>query len=299
MKQRNLERTAFLILLVIVSVAFAILLQDFIIALFWAVAFAILFDPLAVQLSKRLGPRQGTVAVLTVVIVMLAVVIPVMGLGVAVIGETAHYIEAVRNDRDYFEEPIRILNDSLRDLPLLAEAAAKFGFETAKINETLSGIALASGQWVASNAVRAGQGTLNFTLSLFLMVYLLYFFLRDGQLIIERLVQVLPLGDARERALFSRFAQVVRATVKGTFIIGAVQGLIGGITFALLGLEGAVLWGVLMALLSLVPAVGAALVWVPAAIYLFVQESYISGGIMVFVSFFVIGLSDNLSLIHI
>ena len=105
---------------------------------------------------------------------------------------------------------------------------------------------------------------------------------------------MLPLGDARERALFSRFAQVVRATVKGTFIIGSVQGLIGGVTFAFLGIEGAVLWGVLMALLSLLPAIGAALVWVPAAIMLFVREEFINGGILVFVGVFVIGLSDNL-----
>ena len=153
---------------------------------------------------------------------------------------------------------------------------------------------MTSGQWVAANAARAGSGTLNFTLSLFLMIYLLYFFLRDGTAIIDRLVQVLPLGDTRERALFARFAQVVRATVKGTFIIGAVQGLIGGVTFALLGIEGAVLWGVLMAFLSLLPAVGAALVWVPAAIMLFVSEQWLSGGILVAVGVLVIGLADNL-----
>jgi len=292
MNQRNLERTAFLILLVIVSVAFAVLLQGFVIALFWAVAFAILFDPLAMALKHRIGQRHGLVAVLTVLIVMLAVVIPVMGLGIAVIGETARYIELVDSREIHFRE----LNSLVVDV-VPAEwlkIAATYGFELSKINETLSSIALVSGQWVASNAVRAGQGTLNFTLSLFLMVYLLYFFLRDGPIIIERLVQVLPLGDARERALFSRFAQVVRATVKGTFIIGAVQGLIGGVTFALLGIDGAILWGVLMALLSLLPAIGAALVWVPAAIMLFVGEQYINGGILVFVGVFVIGLSDNL-----
>ena len=153
---------------------------------------------------------------------------------------------------------------------------------------------MVSGQWVASNAVRAGTGTLNFTLSLFLMIYLLYFFLRDGTAIIDRLVQVLPLGDERERALFARFAQVVRATVKGTFVIGAVQGLIGGVTFAFLGINGAILWGVLMALLSLLPAVGAALVWVPAAVMLFAREDYVGGGILVFVGVAVIGLADNL-----
>jgi predicted PurR-regulated permease PerM len=128
---------------------------------------------------------------------------------------------------------------------------------------------------------------------MFLMIYLLFFFLRDGQRIIERLVQVLPLGDERERQLFARFAQVVRATVKGTFIIGAVQGFIGGVTFALLGIEGAILWGVMMALMSLLPAVGAALIWVHEVIMLMANAEYTSGGILIAVGIFGIGLSDN------
>ena len=125
MKQRNLERTAFLILLVIVSFAFALLLQGFIIALFWAVAFAILFDPLAMQLKARLGQRHGLVAVLTVLIVMLAVVIPVMGLGVAVIGEAARFIELVRNNELNLEDTITRGREML---PWLDEKAHQYGF---------------------------------------------------------------------------------------------------------------------------------------------------------------------------
>jgi predicted PurR-regulated permease PerM len=126
------------------------------------------------------------------------------------------------------------------------------------------------------------------------MLYLLFFFLRDGHAVVERLVRILPLGDARERHLFNRFAEVVRATVKGTFVIAAVQGTIGGIAFALLGVRGALLWGVVMALSSLLPVVGPALVWAPAAVLLMTTDRLIEGIVLVVVGVVLVGLADNL-----
>jgi predicted PurR-regulated permease PerM len=108
------------------------------------------------------------------------------------------------------------------------------------------------------------------------------------------MVRALPLGDARERYLLDRFAAVSRATIKGTLVVGIVQGGIGGIAFALLGIGAPVLWGVMMALLSIIPAVGPALVWVPAAVMLIVAGDYVGAGVLVAVGVFVIGLVDNL-----
>jgi len=291
MTQKNIERVSFFILLTLVSIAFVGLLRGFLVSLFWAVAFAILFAPLADRVRALVGKRDSLVAVGTVVVVMLAVVIPLLVLGFAVAAETGSLLADLRTNKDPFGRPVELVREYL---PRAHEWADGMGLDWNGLKESLSSAAMVSGQWVAGNAVRAGQGTLNFTLSLFLMMYLLYFFLRDGSQIIDRLVQVLPLGDVRERALFARFAQVVRATVKGTFIIGAIQGTIGGITFALLGINGAVLWGVLMALFSLLPAVGAAIVWVPAAIMLFTNQEYMSGAILVAVGVLGIGLADNL-----
>jgi predicted PurR-regulated permease PerM len=132
-----------------------------------------------------------------------------------------------------------------------------------------------------------------FAVFFFLMLYLLFFFLRDGQRMIERLVRALPLGDERERLLMNRFAQVSRATIKGTFVVGIVQGAIGGIAFAVLGLGAPVLWGSLMALLSMLPAVGTALVWLPAAIILIVGDRIGGGVALILVGVLGIGLVDN------
>ena len=291
MTQQTIERFAFLILLTLVSLAFISLLKGFMVSLFWAVAFAILFAPLSERVKGLLGDRESLVAVFTVLVIMLVVVIPLIGIGFAVAAETARMLAAVDAGKIDFAAPVQWVNDHL---PMAAALAEQYGVDPSGLKETLSSAAMESGQWVAGNAVKAGQGTLNFTLSMFLMIYLLYFFLRDGGTIVDRLVQVLPLGDERERALFARFAQVVRATVKGTFVIGAVQGTIGGVTFALLGIQGAVLWGVLMALFSLLPAIGAALIWVPAAIMLVADGDYTSAGILVVVGVLGIGLADNL-----
>jgi predicted PurR-regulated permease PerM len=128
----------------------------------------------------------------------------------------------------------------------------------------------------------------------FIMLYLLYFFMRDGTRILEGLVRALPLGDERERHLLNRFAEVSRATIKGTLVVGLVQGFIGGVLFAMLGIGAPVLWGVVMALLSIIPAVGPAVVWLPAAVILIVQGSILQGIVLIVAGSLVVGLVDNL-----
>ena len=126
------------------------------------------------------------------------------------------------------------------------------------------------------------------------MLYLLFFFLRDGTRLLEGLVRALPLGDERERHLLGRFAEVSRATIKGTVVVGIVQGAIGGVAFAIIGLGAPVLWGVVMALLSILPAVGPSLVWLPAAIILLVNGEIVGGIALLAVGLLVIGFIDNL-----
>src|SRR5690606_25114507 len=155
-------------------------------------------------------------------------------------------------------------------------------------------ISLTASQFIATNALAIGQNTLRITIYFVLMLYLLFFFLRDGTRLLDGLVRALPLGDARERHLLDRFAEVARATIKGTLVVGVAQGTIGGIAFAVLGIGAPVLWGVLMALLSILPAVGPAVVWVPAAIFPFVQKQYFAGIVLVLIGVLVIGLVDNL-----
>ena len=126
------------------------------------------------------------------------------------------------------------------------------------------------------------------------MLYVLFFLFRDGRQIGRNIRAAMPLSDEYNAQLTARFAAVVRATVKGNIVIAIIQGMIGGVTFWLLGIKGALLWGTLMTFLSLLPAVGSALVWVPAAAYLILTGSAWKGVALVLVGVLVIGLIDNL-----
>jgi predicted PurR-regulated permease PerM len=118
---------------------------------------------------------------------------------------------------------------------------------------------------------RATQFTVQFILNLFVMLYALFFFLVGGRQIMARLLYLMPLSDAEESRLVAKGMSVTRATLKGTFIIGIIQGGLAGIAFAIAGIKGAAFWGTIMGVLSIIPGVGAALVWIPAVIWLLIS----------------------------
>ncbi len=117
--------------------------------------------------------------------------------------------------------------------------------------------------------------------------------LKDGEKLISILIRMLPIGDDAERHLLSKFAEVSRATIKGTLVVGIIQGALGGILFALLGIESAIFWGVVMIVLSILPAIGSALVWGPAAIIFLANEQWIKALILFIVGAAFIGVIDN------
>jgi predicted PurR-regulated permease PerM len=121
----------------------------------------------------------------------------------------------------------------------------------------------------------------------------LFFFLRDGHQLVRRLREAIPLELDVKRSLATKFATVIRATVKGNIVVAMVQGALGGFIFWALDLQAPVLWGVLMAFLSLLPAVGAAVVWLPVAVYLLLTGSVVQGGVLIAFGVLVIGLVDN------
>src|SRR5690606_30932395 len=123
--------------------------------------------------------------------------------------------------------------------------------------------------------VTIGQSAFSMLIALSVMLYLTFFLLRDGEALAERVIQATPLRAGPRRELLRQFVLVIRATVKGSIIVAIVQGLVGGIVFWMLGVEGALLWGVLMGFFSLLPAVGTGFIWVPVAIYLFVTGAVI------------------------
>ncbi len=288
---QTVDRAFFFLLLIAVTLAFLGLITDFLKPVFWALVLALLFQPLQRYMLRTIPDRPSLGAALTLITIVFLVLIPVFLVVVAVAREAAEIA------RDLEQGNIRaaaVFDWLQARIPAVTSLLDRFGVELSQIRQGLSTAAVAAGRWVATNAVTIGQGTVMFFLQLFVMLYLLFFFLRDGVVIIQRIRHALPLDDALARHLAGRFAIVSRATLKGTFLIGAIQGFMGGVTFWLLDLRAPILWGVVMGLLALLPAVGPPLVWIPAAVWLIATGALVKGLVLVVLGTVIIGLVDNL-----
>ncbi|PKR88344.1 AI-2E family transporter [Pleomorphomonas diazotrophica] len=290
---RNLESKSFLLLTVLVTLAFAWVLWPFFGAILWATVVAILFAPLNRRLLGAMPGRPNMAATATIVIVLLMVIVPLVLISVALVNEAAAMFEQIKSGEidvgGYFQAVFNALPSWTKDF------LAEYGFgELGAVQDRLSGALTVASQYVAAQVVGISQSTVAFFISLALMLYLAFFLIRDGDRLFLRVRKAVPLNPAYKRALFAKFTTVVRATVKGVVLIAALQGLLGGLIFWFLGVHAPLLWGVLMMALSLLPAIGAAAVWVPVAIYLFATGAIWKAVVLILFGALVIGLVDNL-----
>ena len=290
MQSRALQNAFFIGLLLAVTLAFLGLIRDFLLALFWAAVLATLFYSLRQRLERVLGGRPGPAAALTVLAVLLVVILPLVGVGLAVGRESVALYERIQSG----EIDVQALVEHFEELlPAATGYLDAWGVEADRLRQNLSGAAVATSQFLATRALALGQGLARFVLQLFVMLYVLFFFLRDGERFTDAFIRALPLGDDRERRLLGRFAEVSRATLKGTLVVGLVQGTLGGALFWMLGIGAPVFWGAVMTVLSLLPAVGAAVVWGPAAVILLVQGAVAKALVLAVGGALLIGLADN------
>lgn len=288
---KRLERRSFFLFLALVSFLFLFLLKPFWTAVFWSCILALIFHPLHNKLLNSWGGRNNLAALTTLTICIVIGVVPMLLVLGSFVQEGASFYQRMQSGE--FDLSSRI--DQIRDtFPTIQHFLERFNLNFEDIKNQFSTAALSASKFAAENAVQLGQGTLDFFISLGLMLYITFFMLRDGEKLIAILVRALPLGDEREHLLFDKFAEVARATVKGNLVVALVQGSLGGIIFWLLDIPGALLWGVVMTVLSLIPVVGAGLIWAPVAIYLFAVGQWVDGLILTAFGAIVIGLADNI-----
>jgi predicted PurR-regulated permease PerM len=287
------QHRAFLLLLAAVTLAFFWVILPFFGAVFWAGILAIVFRPLQRFLEARLGRRRNLAAALSVLACILLAILPVTVIAASLIGQIASLVQRAQEGQILSPDSLAGFFESLpgwaqRGLTQLGVS------DLGRVGEQVAGALATAGQFLASQAFNVGQNTLRFLASVGIMLYVLFFLFRDGPQIGWSIRRSLPFTPAINEALLARFAEVVRATVRGNVIIAIVQGTIGGVAFWFLGIPGALLWGTIMVFLSLLPAIGAALVWAPWAAYLILTGSLLPGVILVAIGIGVIGLIDNL-----
>lgn len=284
---KTLQSGLFIALLVATTLVFGWLVSGYALSIFWAVVLTILFHPAHQRIVRAVRGRGSLAALLTILFILVVVLAPIYLLGVLVANEAVNlYINLSQND-------VGTLG-MLAQIEHLLTPLQQAGLDTASWVDALVAFAQNVSAQIGTYAFDIGKATFNTVVATALMLYILFFTLRDGVTLGERISQALPLGDVKEKLLFNRFVAIVHAMFKGTFIIAVIQGLIGGILFLSVGIESAVLYAVVMGVFALIPAVGPALIWLPVGALLLLSGSTWEGIVVLGVGALLLSTIDNI-----
>lgn len=288
----ELKQISFLLILALVTIMLVLIVWPFATTLLWSALAAIMFQPLYKWSLKKCRGRRNPAAFLSLTIILFAVLLPALWVGTLVVAEALELVNAVRaNPIDLAAWADRLY----ASLPAqLQEVVDESGWSNVSmIQDRVQEIVGESAGIIASQAVSIGGGALGVFLSFGLGLYVMYFLLRDGSRIGETLLHSAPIEREIADRLAQRFLGIVRAVIKGSGVVGLVQGTLGGITMAIAGVPSALLLGVLMAILALIPAVGTALVWAPVGIWLLVSGEIWQGIFVLGSGLIIISSADN------
>lgn len=285
----KVQKTLFLWLLLAITVMFVWLITPFLQPIFWAAVLAVVFFPVQQWWLRATKDHKGVSAMLSLITIFIIVLIPLYFIVQAIIHESISLYSTVSHTVHgggiSIEEQLR---------PITQYLDTQFGITPTQTVSKAQEMVQAFGSFITAKAVDFGQDVFAFGIQFFVMLYILYYFLKEGSGLVNKLIHVLPLGDARERKLLRKLTTTTRATIKGTLIIGVIQGVLGGLLFAVVGINNPVLWGAVMTVLSIIPALGTGIVWGPAGILLLIGGHLWQGILVIAVGTVIIGLVDNL-----
>jgi predicted PurR-regulated permease PerM len=283
-------RKAFLLLLVIaITAAFVTMIRMFLLTIFLAAIFAGVTRPLYLQLLAVCGNRRLLASATTILLLLIVVIVPLILLAGAVTNEA---LQVAQNGRAWIEarldEPL-YFDNVLRRIPYFEMIEPYRDLIVTRGAELVGSL----GTLLANALSAATRGTVLFVFHAVILLYAMFFFLMDGPRMLQSATAYLPLAAADKERMLERFISVTRATLKGTVLIGVAQGGLSGLAFWAAGIDGAIFWTTLMIVLSVVPGVGAALVWVPAVIILVAQGEVWKGAALTLFCALVVGTVDN------
>jgi predicted PurR-regulated permease PerM len=286
------EHLGFVLLLGLLTAGVVFVVWPFASPVLWATLAAIMFQPLYQWFLKRLSDGPNKAAIATLLFITFVVLLPGFFIGSLIVEQAANVVIAFQQGNldvaSWFTQIFKALPEFIRE-PLDEYGIADLEDVQTRAQELIT----ESAGLIAQQAIAIGGGLFSFVLSFFLGLYVAYFLLRDGKAIGQAILRGLPLEAEIAQRLAGRFLSIVRATIKGSVVVGLVQGGLGAITFWIVDVEAALLLGLLMAIFSLLPAVGTGIVWVPMAIYLLATGSIWEGVFVVVSGLAVIGMADN------
>ncbi|HZM16099.1 MAG TPA: AI-2E family transporter [Candidatus Krumholzibacteria bacterium] len=287
--EKDRFQKAFVVLLVLgISTAIVLMLRPFLLTILMAAIMAGVVQPLHRFLLRLFRARTGLASMATLLVFLSVVLLPLL----SVLGLVATQAYEVSQKAVDWVQGVRagtVSLDFLRKLPFAAQVEANSQELAARSSQVLAG----ASRIVVSKLSSLTVGTVQFVFQLVVFLYSLFFFLKDGAGVLKRILYYLPLSDRDEQVMLGKFVSVGKAMLKGTFVIALLQGTLIGLTLALLGIQGALFWGTLAVVGAMIPGVGTAFVWIPAAIYLFATHHTGRGLVLVVIGAGVVGTLDN------
>ncbi|MFK7898998.1 MAG: AI-2E family transporter [Myxococcota bacterium] len=291
----SLQTTFLLFAVAGVSLLFLWMIKAFLLALLLGAITAGLTDPLYRGLTRFFGGRRILASVVVVVGLVLLVIGPLSALlgvvvtqAVEITQDVGPWVEAQIANPDSLSiwfDRIPFKNYLPID-PVLPERE--------RVIEMLGNTVKGAGSVLIDGLAAAGRGTISFLLQLFIFLYSVFFFLLSGREALDRILYLSPLDADDEELIMERFLSVTRATLRGSLLIGGFQGFLAGLGFAAAGVPGAAFWGTIVVVLSVIPGVGAPIVWIPAVAWLLATGSTLAGGLLALWCALIVGSIDNL-----
>ncbi|MDD3497945.1 MAG: AI-2E family transporter [Candidatus Moranbacteria bacterium] len=289
MQIKNLNIYFFMLVLIGITILVFLLFKPFLSAIFTAAILAATFRSPYKLLLKNIKNKMAS-SLLTCFLVLFVIVIPMLIVLGLVVNELGGAYQKFVTNNEFYHDRISEIIHLVKSSPLVQSFSMERFLEQEQIGEslkTISGNILMIFQKTYQNVIAS-------VLWIFVMFFALYYFLIDGKKFIDKIMYLSPLKDKYEGELSFKFTSMTRATLKGTIIVGLVQGILGGLMFWIAGIPSYVIWGVIMTILSIIPAVGAGLVWGPAGIILLFIGNIWQGVFVLSFGILVISFIDNI-----
>jgi len=279
----------FFVILGLVTILFLYLLLPFFFPIFWAAVIAGVFRPLYNRLNRRIKHPNLSTA-LFFLIIALILLLPTGIIGTLVFNESVRLYKILAPGTQHMDRNVQQVIDAIAGNSIAELFHINGEMLIAKTAEVVQGIT----KYIFVHLGALTQNTLGILVQFAIMLYALFYFVRDGDRFLQMAMRVVPLGMGREKLLFDRFIVTAKSTLKVTLIIGGIQGTLGGIAFFVTGVEGTLIWGLLMILMAIIPVVGCSIIWGPAGILMLLTGHIWEGVLILAVGFLVISTVDNL-----
>jgi predicted PurR-regulated permease PerM len=293
------EHIFLIFILLLASLSFYYLyriLSPFLTSILWAILLAIVFYPLFLKLRRLLKKKEILSALTMTLFVVLMIVLPagllIVSLAHEVMDFYHHLDEMIKTGR------LQTYLDRIMELPLLSGVLNKLKQYVDLTQADPIDFLLKNVQQISAFLVNQTSNLLKsvstFIVGFFFTLLSLYYLFKDGDRLLKSLKEMLPLRAKESELILQRFKGMVSATIFGGILIAIIQGSLGGLSFWVLGIASPIFWGTAMAFLSFIPMGGTAIIWGPAAVFLFIQGAFLKGIILLALGVLLIGMVDNL-----